>query len=979
VLEIADLAGAGLLINANKGWFLAQSRSGGVAVEPVGKPDTGFVSAMFMFPGKVVIRAEKGLFLARSTKGTAIIERSTSLDPGYIHAAHDLPGAKVLIGAEKGLFVLRSANDTTVIEPAGKAETGSVLQIYDLPGTGVLLLDTQRGLFSARSRSGTFAVERLLGKSDTGSVFYVHDLPGAGLLIGAEKGLFLARSRNGSFSVDPAVGKPHTGTVYILHDLPGVKVLIGAENGSFLVRPANGTAAIEGAGTADTGHVYDTRDLPGAGVLIGAENGLFLARPANGATVIEPAGKAETGSVLHIFALPGVGALVEAENGLFLARPANGAVTAELLTKADIDFVRYTFHLPGAGELIGSDRGLFLASDNPLSRAEVTLNGREKLDGSPPRPDSDLNFLFNIAHPCASAADKLDLRLSITPSGRSPIEPKFAPQSINTDSPVAAVVFPLRIDKPGEWSFQLISRLGGTERRVGQPQHVTFTSEGLRAWLERWGWWLVGGLGIALALVNAVLFLLARRSVRAWRLATDDRLSTWVLRVATVVLSHLPTAQIWILDLYFRRRRTKISPASPFVPLPLTSGEGKVEPSNLAIAPPWAGKRLWVQGGSGMGKTALFRHVTDSHFRDHDTAFAASARWGCVVVAFPARDFSKTGEDEDDPAWVIDALRATLSSQGVTFADESLLTRFLESGTIGVCIDGLNEVSRTRAVTAFTRRFYAAPMLVTSQQSGDDRYFATLCLPEDIRQFTEDLLRVYLPAGAAAKVIGRISASGLKDAIRSGYDVRLIIDLARSDPEKAALPADRLGLYEAVIAAAWPAVPKDVQREQLNLTMAAAWRMVSERKPNEDTRRLKPDTDLPLDLLQTLADAPVKAGTPVRLVRAVGSDSFEFVHDQMHVYLAARWFAQDGFRVTELQKMIDGSTIWTQAPEARRALWGFVAALLDDQRLIELWTLVKENEDWDTLRRALKTEAEQRGLPQPKATQVEMELGLTWE
>jgi hypothetical protein len=48
----------------------------------------------------------------------------------------------------------------------------------------------------------------------------------------------------------------------------------------------------------------------------------------------------------------------------------------------------------------------------------------------------------------------------------------------------------------------------------------------------------------------------------------------------------------------------------------------------------------------------------------------------------------------------------------------------------------------------------------------------------------------------------RISASGLKDGIRSGYDdVRLIIDLARPDPQHAPLPADRRGLYAAVIAA----------------------------------------------------------------------------------------------------------------------------------------------------------------------------------
>ena len=139
--------------------------------------------------------------------------------------------------------------------------------------------------------------------------------------------------------------------------------------------------------------------------------------------------------------------------------------------------------------------------------------------------------------------------------------------------------------------------------------------------------------------------------------------------------------------------------------------------------------------------------------------------------------------------------------------------------------------------------------------------------------------------------------------------------------------------------------------------------MVSERKPNEDMRRLKPDVDLPSGLLVALADAPEKDNRSVRLIRRAGAGMFEFVHDQMHAYLAARWFAQEGLSVGELEKMAAGSTIWTQTVEARRIVWGFAAALLDDERLLKLWSRVEDKEDWDVLRRALKAEAERRGLP----------------
>jgi hypothetical protein len=309
-----------------------------------------------------------------------------------------------------------------------------------------------------------------------------------------------------------------------------------------------------------------------------------------------------------------------------------------------------------------------------------------------------------------------------------------------------------------------------------------------------------------------------------------------------------------------------------------------------------------------------------------------------------------------------------LSSKGLIFGSNTLVSRFLERGTLGVAIDGLNEVDRTKAVTAFTRAFPNAPMFVTSQQMPGSDAFTTWHLPFDIHAFTFDLLRL------ADVVMRRITASGLNDAIRSGYDVRLISDLVRSDPTHAELPAGRMGLYEAVIEASWPNVPADTRKEQQSQTSAAAWRSASERKPNDDMRRFKPGVDLPEDLLKALADVQENDNRTVRLIRRVGGNAFEFVHDQMHAYLAARWFAQDGFSTAELEKMVAGSTIWAQRTEARRTLWGFVATLLDNKRLLSLWGRVEDKEEWDVLRRALKAEADRRGLASPK---LELAYGLS--
>jgi hypothetical protein len=1010
--DVRDLSGLGLLIHAEKGLFLVRSVNGAASLEPAGKADTGRLSGMTDLPGVgELIGAEKGWLLVRSVNGAAVVEPVGGADPGLVFNVRDLPGAGLLIDAENGWFLARSVNGAVAVEPAGKADTGRLYDMRDLPGAG-LLIDAEKGLFLARSTNGTATVEPY-SKADTGSVYEMRDLPGVGLLIKAAKGLFLARAMNGTVTVEP-FGKADTGGVSDMRELAGEGLLINAENGLFLARSINGTATVEPFGRTDTGRVNDMGDLPGVGLLIWADEGLFLVRSVNGTAVIEPFGKADTGRVegwlnfpgagplirtekgwflagsvngaatlepagkadmgtvyeggaYEMSNLPGAGLLIQAENnGVFLARSVNGAASVEPVGRADLGFIHDVRDLPGVGLLIRTDQGLYLGVGTPLIRAKVELRDRATLDHSPPRPDSELFFVFTIsAHACTSVADKLDLRLSVTPPGGVPIEPKPALELIHLDNGRSTFGLPLRIDKAGVWSFQVMSTSGGIERPVGEPEKLTFTTVGLRDWLEQWAWWMAGGLATILALANAAMFLFARRSAWAWRVATDDGLGTWTLRLATLALSHLPKAQLWILDLYFHRRRAKTPTVPPFLPLPLTSGDGAPTSSDKALAPPWTGKRLWVQGNSGMGKTALFHHVTEAHFRDHETAFSAFAKWGCVVVPFAARDFAGSGEDKDDPAWVIDAVRATLSSRGMTFADETMLSRFIESGSIGVGIDGLNEVNRTLAVTAFIRKFEAAPVLVTSQQSGDQRYFSSWRLPADIRAFTADLLEKYLGGDAATTVMTRISASGLKDAIRSGYDVRLIIDLARPDPQHAPLPADRLGLSAAVIDAAWPEVSEETRREQLGRLAAAAWRMVSERESNDDKRRLKPDEDLAADLLSILADVREKDGKPLALIRRVAGGNYEFVHDQMHAYLAARWFTQDGFSIKELEKMIEASTIWTHAIEERRTLWGFAAALLDDERLTALWARVENNEDWDSLRRALKAEADRRVIKQP--------------
>ena len=139
--------GAGVLIRAGKGLFLARAVNGAVGVEPAAAADTGRVSDMRDFPGVgMLIRAEKGWFLARAVNGAVTVAPAGTANTGYVFGMHDFPGVGMLIQAEKGLFLARVVSGGVTVAPAGTADTGDVSEMIDFPGGGVLI-QAEKGLF----------------------------------------------------------------------------------------------------------------------------------------------------------------------------------------------------------------------------------------------------------------------------------------------------------------------------------------------------------------------------------------------------------------------------------------------------------------------------------------------------------------------------------------------------------------------------------------------------------------------------------------------------------------------------------------------------------------------------------------------------------------------------------------------------------------------------------------------------------------
>jgi hypothetical protein len=417
----------------------------------------------------------------------------------------------------------------------------------------------------------------------------------------------------------------------------------------------------------------------------------------------------------------------------------------------------------------------------------------------------------------------------------------------------------------------------------------------------------------ALAAQTAVfgaLLLAARRSRAAWTLVTDPVWGKVGIQFWTL-LRFWPGLQRWVLARW-RDMLHREYPAEDYLPMPLAAprGEGMMSAELAgALAP---GQRMWLQGAAGMGKTVLIDHAVADWCGAGDLR-VAFARWGYVPLPIALRDFADVAVPTAPEDWLFELAGRRLEAAGLRVEDARLLRGMLTTGYWVLLLDGANEVDDKGAVQQFARRFPQVGMLVTSQAEPRAEavgLFEVWRLPEDIRAATGPLLALYLGPKRGAEVHRRIEAAPIAGDIRSGYDVRLVADLVAGGTDAWALPATRVELYDAMLEPAG----KDYPVADLCRVAWGAW--VAGR------RDLRPGDNIPPALLE-----PLKRPA-VRVVRAQDGEVWQFRHDQMRAYLAARWAAKEEVSPVNLFEATPG--IWRRGKSEQQVLWEFFARLLDD-------------------------------------------------
>jgi hypothetical protein len=453
-----------------------------------------------------------------------------------------------------------------------------------------------------------------------------------------------------------------------------------------------------------------------------------------------------------------------------------------------------------------------------------------------------------------------------------------------------------------------------------------------------------------------MLLLLTRRRAWAFRILSDAVWSKW-LTWPFFFLRHAPAVQRWVLEPWYQTVRRSTPTDVRFLDPPVSTIAGSPSEGTALLQRLRGSPRLWLHGRSGMGKSSVFAAWERAYFvaEDAPNLNAAVRRYGFILIMLPLRHYAALPvPDANRPeSWVLEVVRRQLEQFGLVTRDLGLIDAMLRAGHIALALDGTNEADRDMALAAFARQFSQARLLVTSQAMGDEQeeQWEIWELPKDIGQLRDELLALWLGEDKGATLTRRIVAEGLSGTIISGYDLRLLADLATADPEHTSLPGDRVALYRAMFARV---SGPDGQPLRLEGLERLAWTMVTQRR-----RRIVPDDEklLGVGTLKSL----VREG--LRIVRPIGAE-YEFRHDQMRAFLAALWLVEETPTLPALQKTAIDAGAFGLNRRDQEELWRFVAPLLASTADLEaLWHFANDDPvERAILLAALQAEADKRDV-----------------
>jgi hypothetical protein len=909
VYQFYDANGS-LLLGASNGLFRLD---GNKLTRIAGNQDTGGVYGFYDFNGTLLIRAHNGAFRLDSNNLTQI---AADQDTGEVYGFYDFNGT-LLVRAQNGPFRLDGGKLTRI---AAKQDTGSANSFYNANGT--LLVGASKGVF----RLDGDKLARIYVHRDTGPVRGFFDANGT---------LFVKTYKGGLFRLEGdkltwIAADRETGGINELYNASGT-VFVAAERGLFrFQKDKQRLVAVD----RDAGAVFRFYNTNGA-LFVGGFYGLSR---LEGDRLIGVAGSENIGAVTGFIDANGI-RLVGSSKGLFRLEGGKLApIAADQASGAVSGFYNARGTL-----LVIARNGPFRLDVDPWASGTVT----------PSRLSEDLpirtstTLIWTVQHACAFAltGDEVKVVPELDSTKQWEVTVKHLDGAIQVE---ATGAFANKSDEAYNVQLELKEDTGNFVP-VGKAVSVlvgwTFYN-----YVQYYSWWAVRVISAAYLIFFLVMIIGAHWYAFCWRIVTDP---IWnkVQVGFYFTLRHAGPLQRWIMARWFDEVRKGIS-REPYLPMTLSDlGDRVVGRSTDLLDHGAEWKRLWIQGNPGMGKSALVRYLESAFFADEGLPTLGSAfrRFGYVPIIVSLREYRHVSFDPSHPEdWVLSVARMAASSLGVTFEGDGPFRSMIKSGSFLLILDGANEVERDDAIDLFARSAPAARVLVTSQVPKEGDYFSNWHLPRTIKDEIEPLLCLFLGQELGERTFNGIRATPLFAAIQSGYDVRLIASLIESQTY-IALPTDRLGLYRLILSTI--RLPDGTQFPEENLCKAA-WAMWS-----DGERKLEVGKHIGEDLLGPL----VQEGQKV--LRTLGGQRFEFRHDLMRAYLAARWAA---YHDANPEGLLDQKkAIWRLSYKEQDEVWNFFADMIVATKLpiaIKLWKWATEDSDRVILQHALQRALKQVGL-----------------
>jgi ligand-binding sensor domain-containing protein len=425
--------------------------------------------------------------------------------------------------------------------------------------------------------------------------------------------------------------------------------------------------------------------------------------------------------------------------------------------------------------------------------------------------------------------------------------------------------------------------------------------------------------GVCYCLLNVFTFLVLVLFGRWWRWGFAILTHPQVRRFGIYygcVFRHIRPLRLWVLEPYYQKaRQGRIQRDHPYLQPPLRDPDNKpIQFTQLLQQIGQKGhEHLWIQGGSGTGKSELVLELL-RRYAEKDSLRKAWKQFRFVPVLVRLRDMDRRS--------VEDMALEALEREGFPVCNDRFFWTLLLTKDFLILLDGLNEArlderSRDDLVLKFVKHGPRARLLVTSQTPAPPGEMKTYTLQPTAGSFARELLAAFL--NQSVEEVSLKVPSLLWHGVTSGYDVKLIANLISASQT---VPKDRLNLYQASLQYAEQKL-QQFSRGAVEQVCRLAWE-----KWLEETEHF------PISKYVTEGVPNVLVETHLLVQHGQDHDVpyFGFPHEQLQGYLAARWatiYANTPIRRLEEAR----KKVWALSPTSQDRVFPFLAEIVAAQQI----------------------------------------------